>query len=366
VPNAESDAPLPQLLPTRSDYQERLEMVLPRSITGVTFTANPAAAATMFGALYVGAVDTSRPIRPMTVVWMSDAVAARRSDADRRAYYEAAAKSNKAVDKLCAEWGIQRGVPWYDTNTREPVRESIQELAKYGAFKTNAGVATSNSSGRYYLAADFAALFDPALSGTDLEQAISRWQNAHLTPIARQRALLQNDPSRAAESVVVALPDGRLKSLHPGDSSVILKQLIEKFAPRLSMPHVLFISQSGLPLDPIEDQALRNIGLSIEQQTLLPDCLIADLDEQNPGLWFVEVVASDGPVTDERKQRLLEWAAPAGMRVDQCFFVTAFLSRTAAVARTNLSRLAVGSYAWFADEPDSVLTWGPRMAPTTE
>jgi hypothetical protein len=358
VPNDESDAQLPQLLPARGDYQERLEMILPRSITGVTFTANPAAAATLFGALYVGAVDASRPIRPMTVVWMSDAVAARRSDTERRAYYQAAAKSNKAVDRVCAEWDIQRGVPWYDTNTREPVRESIQELGKYGAFRTNAGIATSNSLGRYYLAADFAALFDPALTGTDLDQAISQWQNAHLTPIARQRAQLQNDPSRSAESIVVELPDGRKKSLHPGDSSVILKRLIEKFTSRLAVPHVLFISQSGLPVDLIEDQALRNIGLSIEQQILLPDCLIADLDEQNPGLWFVEIVASDGPITDERKQRLLEWAAPAGMPAEQCFFVTAFMSRASPQARACLSRLAVGSYAWFADEPDTVLAWG--------
>lgn len=339
-------------------------MILPKSLTGVTFAANPAAATIVFVALYVGAVDGSCPIRPMTVVWMSDAVAARRSDAERRAYFKASKSGNKAVDKLCAEWGVERGATWYDTNTREPVRdESINALTRYGAVLTDASIPTTSPKGRYFLAADFAALFDPALADDALEQAIAQWQHDHLNAIAMQRALLQRDPSRSAESVLVTLPDGRQRSLHPGDSSVILKRFIEQFTQRLGTPHVLFISQSGQPVDLIEDRSLRSIGLSIEQQRLLPDCLIADLDSETPGLWFVEVVATDGPITDERKQRLLDWAAPAGMAVEQCFFVTAFMSRTSPQARTCLSRLAVGSYAWFADEPNSVLTWGPRMTP---
>jgi hypothetical protein len=369
VPNAESDAQLPQLLPARSDYQARLEMILPRSLTGVTYTANPAAAATVFVAMYVGAIDGSNPIRPMTVVWMSDAVAERRADADRNAYYQAAAAKagNKAIDKLCAEWGIQRGTTWYDINSREPVRdESIKALARLGAIKTIAGISTTSSQGRYSLDAGFAALFDPTLTGDALAQEIERWCSTHLNPIARQRAALLRDPSRSDEAVVVTLPDGRQRSLHPGKSSLILKQLIERFVDRLVAPHVLFISQSGQPVDLIEGQALRDIGLSLDQLRLLPDCLIVDVDQDSPGLWFVEIVATDGPVDDERKQDLLDWATATGMRADQCFFVTAFKSRTAPVARKNLSRLAVGSYAWFADEPDSVLTWGPRMAPTSE
>jgi hypothetical protein len=62
---------LPDLLPAREAYQQRLELILPSSVTGVTYTANPAAAAIAFAAMYVGAINHAQPIRPTTVTWMS-------------------------------------------------------------------------------------------------------------------------------------------------------------------------------------------------------------------------------------------------------------------------------------------------------
>lgn len=353
------EAPLPELLASVDEYQQRLEQILPQTITGVTFTANRAAAATVFTAMYVGAIDNAQPFRPTTVTWMSDAVAERRDDDHRRAYYTAAMRNEKAVVDFCAATGYDRGDPWFASNSREQVRDdSIKALKQNGAILTLTNVATSSARPRYTLEFAFATLMAPELAGEELAAAIAQWQKTHLTPVARQRAAQRNDASLDADSVTIILPEGGTRALHPGASSQILKGVIENFATaRLQQPNVLFISQSGEKLNPLDVQRLNNIGLSVDQALLLPDCLIADLAEESSDLWFVEVVATDGPITAERKQKLLDWAASQNVPAERCQFLTAFQSRTASAAKKALPRLANGSHAWFADEPDSLLSW---------
>ena len=74
---------------------------------------------------------------------------------------------------------------------------------------------------------------------------------------------------------------------------------------------------------------------------------------------MIEAVASDGPIDDERKNRLMEWAAQQGIRAEDCRFLTAFASRNAPAARKRLKDLADGTAAWYLDEPDNELLWGP-------
>ena len=45
---------------------------------------------------------------------------------------------------------------------------------------------TTSSLPRYYLASDFAALFDPGLEEQALEEAIERWRAAHIDERARR------------------------------------------------------------------------------------------------------------------------------------------------------------------------------------
>jgi hypothetical protein len=352
---------LPDLLPTREAYQQRLEMILPSSVTGVTYTANPAAAATVFTAMYTGAIDHAHPIRPTTVTWMSDAVAARRGDADRTAYYSAAVSKagERAVKDMCTAAGYQRGEAWYANNSREPVRdESIKALKENGAILVLTDVPTTSARPRYTLEPAFAALFSPDLTGDDLGSAVAQWQATHLTPTGRRRAALLSDPSRSADSITVRLPDGGTRTLHPGTSSRILKGVVERFAPaRLDVPNVIFISQSGEKVNLLDDKGLRDMGLRVDQALLLPDCIIADLAEDRDDIWFIEIVATDGPITEQRKQDLLQWAAAQNHPAERCQFLTAFESRTAPAAKKALPQLARGSHAWFANEPDGLLSW---------
>jgi BsuBI/PstI restriction endonuclease domain/BsuBI/PstI restriction endonuclease HTH domain len=351
---------LPALLDSREAYQQRLELILPQSLTGVTYTANPAASAIAFAAIYVGAIDHVRPFRPTTVTWMSDEISGHRDEETRLAYYHAAVSKGgeQAVRDLCAALGIDRGQAWYANNSREPVRdESVGALRDNGAILVLTGIPTNSAKPRYTLEPQFAALLSPDLHGAELTSRIGEWRTTHLTPVARRRAAVQNDPARSPDSVTVQLPDGGVRVLHPGPSSMILKGVIEDFASRLQMPNVLFVSQPGEKVNLLDDHALAGMGLRVDQTLLLPDCLIADLAPGREQFWFIEIVATDGPMTERRKTDLLDWAGKHAIPIDSCRFLTAFASRTASAAKKAIPQLARGSHAWFSDEPDGLLTW---------
>jgi hypothetical protein len=77
--------------------------------------------------------------------------------------------------------------------------------------------------------------------------------------------------------------------------------------------------------------------------------------DPGPLLVFVETVATDGAVTAERKEALLRIATTAGYRPQHVAFVTAYQDRGSSGFKKTVSRLAWGSFAWFATEPDHLL-----------
>ncbi|MFJ8590698.1 RNA-binding domain-containing protein [Streptomyces sp. NPDC093598] len=173
------------LLPSQEEYLQRLSLIFPATAAGAPHGASPGAAALVFVALYVGSVDGVRPINIVAVTTMSDSIAARRSETDRLAYYEAVtgAGGETAVRRLCDQAGFPRGTPWYKPNSREYLRaEPVKALLTTGALLTAALPPTSPRP-RYSLDSSFAALFAPELSGDSLTLAIKRWR-AKLAPTA--------------------------------------------------------------------------------------------------------------------------------------------------------------------------------------
>ena len=349
---------LPALLPDRVAYRTRLEAIVPASVTGTTASCNEIAGAAAFTLMYVGAVGGERKARPLMVTQMDSQTAMFRNDEDRLAWHRAAERGASAIDMLTSSWGITNRQPWYAANSREGIRdETFRVWAANGALLVDESISTTSSKSRYSLAPDFAALLDPALDDSALDAAIDKWQRAHLSPTARIRAQRQREQERRRSAVVVRLPDGGTRELLVGLSSDILKGVIEEFAKHLSQPTVLFVSQSGEKVNVVDSEFLGTLRLSIDQQRLLPDALIVDLDPERDEFWFVEVVATDGPVDEDRKARLLGWAIANGLDPGKCRFLTAFPSRTNAQAKKALPVLARGTFAWFLDEPDALLSW---------
>ncbi len=290
--------------------------------------------------------------RAKVIVRMTDAQAALQEESARTAY---------ASDSM--KPGFQpEGRTWYQENSREQIRD---ETIRQGFITNNAvierpGLATTSSRPRYALKSDFAKLFDPALSGEDFEKAAEAWLEQHLSATALARTvLIRRGATTTGEGVLVTFPNGETRRMAPGPSSAISKAVIEDFAKRyLINPAVLWVSESGAKVVKRDDELAAQLRLKITADRNLPDIILVDLGDGKDGhvlLIFIEVVATDGPVTPQRQGVLLKIATEAGFPANRVAFVTAYIDRSNTVFKKTVSELAWRSFAWFAAEPEHLI-----------
>jgi BsuBI/PstI restriction endonuclease domain/BsuBI/PstI restriction endonuclease HTH domain len=338
---------------TREFVQERLERIFPLgSLPNRNYCTRDIASATIFAMLYGGAMEGHRFLAPKQVYRMSDDQASLTSDAARVAYV---AESEKAGS-------IQRGQAWYADTSKEPIRDETirQGFIPVGAVIERKGLPVTSPKGRYALASDFAALFDPGLDGQALDEAIEQWRSQHLTPAALARVdLLRAGAGKDAGGVLVEFPNHETRRLSHGVSSTIAKSVVERFAPLfLENPAVLWLSESGNKVVARDDLLARRVGLNIDPSRYLPDIILVDLGAGESSavlVVFVEVVATDGPITEDRRAELMKLTDAAGFDSAQVAFVTAFLDRGHRATRKSLPAVAWNSFVWIASEPDKLI-----------
>lgn len=333
----------PPLLPVE-DIRERLARIFPEGIPNRQHITKPNTSRVVFCALYIGAVEgTDRWFAPRHLYRMTDALSVIDDPGVRLGYYRRVPKSSEAS--------------WYADNSREGARDEgvRQGLIPLNAMVRRQGVDTTSSKGRYALHPGFAALFDPALAGAALDAAVAAWQGQFLTGAARARAALAG--TMDAKGVTVSHPQGGSTVLPPGESSVITKAVVEGFARTfLAEPAVVWISSSAVKAFS-DDRLNRVLKVKLDVASLLPDVVLVDLERPSLKLVFVEVVATDGPVTEQRKAGLLELlaASPMGYAPGDALFVTAYRDRGARPVSKAMQDLAWGSFAWFMSEPDNLM-----------
>jgi len=337
----------------RGKIHGRLQIIFPGGVPQRTYCVREAAASTVFTMLYIGAVEgAGRWAAPKQIVRMTDAQAALKNDGDRTAY----------ADRSLRPGFQPRGKTWYRENSREQIRD---ETIRQGFIANNAvvertGLATTSAKPRYALEKDFAALFDPALSGKDIEKAAQVWQQQHLSASALARTvLLRRGAATTREGILVTFPNGETRRMAPGPSSQISKAVVEEFARRfLPAPAVLWLSESGAKIVARDDELAARIKLKIASDRNLPDIILVDLGDGKRSdvlLVFIEVVATDGPVTTQRRGALLKIATDAGFQEQNLAFVTAYLDRSHTAFKKTVAELAWNSFAWFAAEPQDLM-----------
>lgn len=339
----------PALLPV-PEIHKRLQTIFPEGSPNRNNCTWEIAAKTMFVMLYVEAVEGKDTyVRPDQVTRMTDDQAALTDTKARREWTKESLKSSKGE------------IPgrWYAVNTRESIRDDTIRggFVANGVVIEKEGLATTSPAPRYALTSDFAKLFDPKLKGAALEKAISDWQAENLTAGALARiAMVRKGAVAGGEHILVQFPSGETRRMAPGPSSVISKAVIEEFSPRfLGNPGVVFLSESRNKVVARDDELAQSIGLKIEAAKNLPDIVLADLAPKHPLLVFVEVVATDGPTTRERKLALTKLAGEAGFPAEHVAFVTAYLDRSEAAFKKTVDALAWDSFVWFASEPDHLV-----------
>lgn len=335
---------------TRDLIEERLPLIFPEGTANRTYCVRQLSASTIFAMLYIGAVKgTDRYLGPIHVYRMTEEQASLADDASRLSYADGVIKRTYTV----------AGARWYADNTREPIRdETLREgLVNIGAVYARDDLPTTSSKPRYALMPTFADLFAPSLTDAALEKAITTFQEKHLTKSALARVSLMKSGAMASKTgVMVTFPSGETRKLAPGPSSIISKAVVEQFAATfLEVPAVLWLSESGNKVVARDDGLAASIGLKIEADKDLPDLILADLGPSDPLIVFVEVVATDGPISQRRQTALYALTDAAGFARSQVAFVTAYHDREAAGFRKTMSALAWESFAWFVSEPKNIL-----------
>ena len=337
--------PLPEL----SVIRERLPLIFPEGTDQRGYLTRDLAAKTIFVMFYVGAVHgTENWLRPNQVTRMTDQQATLASAAERRAWTRASmGKDGGAIRNR-----------WYASDTREPIRDETlrNSLQPVGAVVEKEGLAKTSSIPRWALSADFAELF--TCSEAEFPNLLGRWQERHLTRSARARiAVVQRGiAGGGADRVLVTFPNGATRSLAPGTSSVIAKGVIEAFATTfLAEPGVLWVSETSRKDEAADMELARQVHLPINPNELLPDIILVDLGSEAVRFVFVEIVSSDGPMTEDRRARFVEILRSGGHDPRNAAFMTAFLDRASGIYRKLASQFAWDSFVWFASEPDKLI-----------
>lgn len=339
---------LPPYVP-RELVAERLPLIFPEGTPNRIYCTRELAASAVFAMLYIGAVEhSSVRLGPVHVYRMTDVQAANDSDEERLSYRSNLRKKSYEVP----------GKRWYADNTREPIRdETLREgLVAVGAVMEDKDVPTTSGKPRYALKTDLAALFDPALQGENLEEAIFKWQDEHLNKGALARISLMRMGAADQEGVLVKFPNGETCTLSFGPSSLISRAVVEVFAKQfLEKPAVLWLSESSNKVAMQDLRMASTIGLDIQAHKNLPDLILVDLGPTNPLIVFIEVVATDGAITARRQDALFDLTDNGGFKRSQVAFVTAYADRESAGFKKTATGLAWGSFAWFMSEPDKIL-----------
>ena len=335
---------------SREVIAERLPLIFPEGTPNRTYCTRELAASTVFTALYIGAVEgAGRYLGPVHVYRMTAEQAAKPDEADRQSY----------VATIRQKDGRAPGTRWYADNTREPIRdETLRDgLVAVGAVLRREDLATTSGDPRYSLRIDFAALFEQPLEDEALESAIGAFQTKHLRKSALARvSLMRAGAAGNAAGVLVTFPNRETRQLAPGPSSIITQAVIEVFAPRfLAKPAVLWLSESGNKIVMRDESIANAIGLQIEADKNLPDLILVDLGPDEPLIVFIEVVATDGPITARRQEAIFALTDVAGFRREQVAFLTAYQDRQSAGFKKTVAQLAWGSFAWFVSEPDQIV-----------
>ncbi len=348
-PHAEPTAPQLPALVSVDEMQRRLAAIFPAAFPDRSILVGRMAAHVVFVFIYGGFIEGSgRLLRPSLVYFFTAKQATQTTSEQRFAWLATAFKPGHRPS----------GKRWYADTSRESIRDDLMRnrLLAMGIIGREEGVATTSSAPVYFLRSAFAELFDVSLKGPALHAAIEAWRSTHLAPSTLKRMTLKAQGAlRRKGDVYIDLPDGTRTRVSAGPSSPILQAMVEKFAPRwLLNPVVLWISASDKKSHPQFVQLAASIGLRFEASNELPDLILADLADPVRFL-FCEIVATDGPVTPERKAALTGIARRSGIATDHLHFMTAFQDREAAAFRKTFSRIAPDSDIWFSTEPDLIV-----------
>jgi hypothetical protein len=170
---------------------------------------------------------------------------------------------------------------------------------------------------------------------------------SHLTTIKtlRVRYAQERDMTR----IPVLLPTGKTIALSPGAHNVLIRQIVNEFAPRFAPGgKVLYVGDTGEKFAYFDEAGFAAIGLAFDSHGKMPDVVIQHVAKH--WLLLVEAVTAHGPVNPKRKIELVTLFRGSRLPL---VFVTAFPTRPAMVR--YLSDISWETEVWVAESPSHLI-----------
>lgn len=246
----------------------------------------------------------------------------------------------------------------YAPNTRETVRRQVlhhfgqARLADYNPFDPSL---PTNSPQAHY-AISRAALDTIRTYGErdwpSVVEEFRRDQGSLAERYARDR-----DRSK----VPITVRDELTLRLSPGKHNEVQRAVVEEFGPRFAPgAELLYLGDTAKKNLFVDDDALRELGVAINDHDKLPDVVLYDAGPN--WLFLVEAVTSHGPVTPKRIVELEEMLADCSAgRI----YVSAFPNF--ATFQRHMRNISWETEVWLCDAPDHMIHYdgdrflGPRI-----
>lgn len=235
-------------------------------------------------------------------------------------------------------------------------RKDLKEAVLAGLVVASAGKPGSSQNDPtrgYALDLDFARLVRKfGQKGWQAEAAQFMSDRASLAEALRAKAAL--------DVIAVDLPGGTRLALSKGPHNLLQKAVVEQFLPRFGRDSKVVYLGDAAEKSLHHDKALaEKLNLKIDPAFKIPD-VIAYSETEN-WLFLIEAVHSFGPVSNQRKIELANFASKSKAGL---VFVTAFLDLKA--FRKSAAEIGWETEVWIASEPDHMIHWngdrffGPR------
>jgi BsuBI/PstI restriction endonuclease domain/BsuBI/PstI restriction endonuclease HTH domain len=161
---------------------------------------------------------------------------------------------------------------------------------------------------------------------------------------------------REMAMVPLKIKDGVEITLSAGDHSLLIKAIVEEFAPRfIAGGRLLYVGDTGDKYGYFDVDLLARLGVVLDNHGKLPDVVIYNAEKN--WLFLIESVTSHGPVDSKRHTELEElFARCTAGRV----YVSAFPNRK--VFMKYLENIAWETEVWIAAAPTHMVHFnGPRF-----
>lgn len=170
---------------------------------------------------------------------------------------------------------------------------------------------------------------------------------SYLESMAGQNRLRRR--ARGMERIPITLPDGLMLERTAGGQNILVKEIVEQFAPRFTpCGHVIYVGDAGEKHLHYDIGYLKRLGVEIDPHGKMPDVVIHHVERN--WLLLIEAVTSHGPVNVLRHNQLTDLFASSSAGL---VFVTTFLNRAA--MREYLPEIAWETEVWVADAPGHLI-----------